>query len=77
MLASVVAAFYYLRIVKIMYFDAPVPAFERMPGLLRLVLGISGVINLLFFAYPAPLFWVRRRLRRSRSSPEALRATSA
>ncbi len=54
-LASVVGAYYYLMIIKIMYFDEPARAFERMPGLLRLVLGISGVINLLFFAYPAPL----------------------
>jgi NADH-quinone oxidoreductase subunit N len=42
-------------IVKIMYFDEPARGFERMPGLLRLMLGISGMINLLFFAYPAPL----------------------
>ena len=38
-----------------MYFDEPVKGFERMPGLLRLVLGVSGLINMLFFAYPAPL----------------------
>jgi NADH-quinone oxidoreductase subunit N len=54
-LSSVVGAFYYLTIVKIMYFDEPVEGFQPMPGLLRLVLGISGLINILFFAYPAPL----------------------
>ena len=54
-LTSVVGAFYYLTIVKIMYFDEPVKGFQNMPGLLRIVLGISGVINILFFAYPAPL----------------------
>jgi NADH-quinone oxidoreductase subunit N len=54
-LASVVGAYYYLMIVKIMYFDEPARGFERMPSLLRLVLGVSGLINLLFFAYPAPL----------------------
>jgi NADH-quinone oxidoreductase subunit N len=26
-----------------------------MPGLLALVLCVSGLINMLFFAYPAPL----------------------
>jgi NADH-quinone oxidoreductase subunit N len=26
-----------------------------MPALLRLVLGVSGLVNILFFAYPAPL----------------------
>ena len=31
-LASVVAAFYYLRIVKVMYFDEPAEAFDRPPG---------------------------------------------
>ena len=54
-LASVVGAYYYLLIVKIMYFDEPAKGFERMPMLLRLMLGVSGLANLLFFAYPAPL----------------------
>ena len=54
-LTSVVGAYYYLAIVKIMYFDEPVRSFERMPGLLRLVLGLAGLANILFFAYPAPL----------------------
>jgi NADH-quinone oxidoreductase subunit N len=54
-LSSVVGAYYYLTIVKIMYFDEPVKSFERMPMLLRLVLGVSGLINILFFVYPAPL----------------------
>jgi NADH-quinone oxidoreductase subunit N len=54
-LTSVVGAFYYLTIVKIMYFDEPVKGFQRMPGLLRLVLCVAGLINILFFAYPAPL----------------------
>jgi NADH-quinone oxidoreductase subunit N len=26
-----------------------------MPGLLRLVLAVTGLINILFFAYPGPL----------------------
>jgi NADH-quinone oxidoreductase subunit N len=54
-LASVVGAFYYLTIVKIMYFDEPAKPFQSMPGLLRFVLGVAGLINILFFAYPAPL----------------------
>jgi NADH-quinone oxidoreductase subunit N len=54
-LTSVVGAYYYLAIVKIMYFDEPVRGFQRMPALLRLVLGVSGLVNILFFAYPAPL----------------------
>lgn len=55
-LASVVGAYYYLRVVKVMYFDEPAPAFERpMPGELTAVLGFSGIFTLFFFIYPAPL----------------------
>lgn len=52
---SVVGAFYYLTIVKVMYFDEPKQAMEPMRGELRLVLAIAGVFNILFFVYPAPL----------------------
>jgi NADH-quinone oxidoreductase subunit N len=54
-LTSVVGAYYYLAIVKLMYFDEPAAGFQRMPVLLRLVLGVAGLVNILFFAYPAPL----------------------
>jgi NADH-quinone oxidoreductase subunit N len=54
-LLSVVGAYYYLRIVKIMYFDAPAERFEPMPGLLATVLGASGLFILFYFVYPAPL----------------------
>jgi NADH-quinone oxidoreductase subunit N len=54
-LTSVVGAFYYLMIVKTMYFDEPAQSFDTMPGLLRLGLGVAGVVNLLFFAWPSPL----------------------
>jgi NADH-quinone oxidoreductase subunit N len=54
-LASVVGAYYYLRIVKVMYMDEPREPFESMEPALRLVLGVSGVFVILFFAYPAPL----------------------
>jgi len=30
--ASVIGAYYYLRIIKVMYFDAPAPAFQRSQG---------------------------------------------
>jgi NADH-quinone oxidoreductase subunit N len=54
-ITSVVGAYYYLAIVKIMYFDEPAKAFEPMPGALRVVLAVSGLFNLLFFVYPGPL----------------------
>ena len=54
-LASVVGAYYYLRIIKIMYLDEPAEKFEPMPGTLKIVLGVSGVLVIFFFTYPAPL----------------------
>ncbi len=54
-LTSVVGAYYYLLIVKVMYFDEPSPGFERMPFALKAVLGVSGLFNLLFIVWPAPL----------------------
>ncbi|MEO1016135.1 MAG: NADH-quinone oxidoreductase subunit NuoN [Pseudomonadota bacterium] len=54
-LSSVVGAYYYLRIIKIMYFDEPAAPFEPMATELRGVLVVSGVFVLLFFAYPGPL----------------------
>ncbi len=51
-LASVVGAYYYLRIIKIMYFDEPAGGFEPMPTELRVVLGVSGVF-ILFFVFVA------------------------
>jgi NADH-quinone oxidoreductase subunit N len=54
-LASVVGAYYYLLIIKIMYFDEPAPAFTPMPASLKLVLVVAGLFNVLFFTFPAPL----------------------
>jgi NADH-quinone oxidoreductase subunit N len=54
-LASVVGAYYYLMIIKTMYFDEPRPSFAPMPGELKTVLAVTGLFNLLFFVYPAPL----------------------
>ena len=55
-LASVVAAFYYVRIVKIMYFDEPADNFDRLPGReVGLVLAATGVFTALFFVLPSPV----------------------
>jgi NADH-quinone oxidoreductase subunit N len=54
-LASVVGAYYYLLIVKIMYFDEAAKPFERMPLELKAVLAVTGLFNLLYFVYPGPL----------------------
>jgi len=54
-LSSVVGAYYYLRLVKIMYFDEPAGAFEPMSPELRVVLGLSGVFVILFVFVASPL----------------------
>jgi NADH-quinone oxidoreductase subunit N len=54
-LTSVIGAYYYLAIVKIMYFDEPQKSFDPMPREQVVVLGVAGLFNLLFFVYPAPL----------------------
>jgi NADH-quinone oxidoreductase subunit N len=54
-LASVVGAYYYLAIIKTMYFDEPAEGFYAMPYELKLVLAVCGLFNILFFVYPGPL----------------------
>jgi NADH-quinone oxidoreductase subunit N len=53
--ASVVGAYYYVRVVKIMYFDEPEGIFEPAPAELSAVLGISGVLVLAFVLIASPL----------------------
>ncbi|GLK69501.1 NADH-quinone oxidoreductase subunit NuoN [Hansschlegelia plantiphila] len=52
---SVIGAFYYLRIVKIIYFDEPKVAFAPMTAVATAVLTVAGGFTMLFFVYPAPL----------------------
>ena len=54
-LASVVGAFYYLTIIKVMYFDEPAGQLEPMRIELRTVLAVAGLFNIFFFVYPGPL----------------------
>jgi NADH-quinone oxidoreductase subunit N len=55
-LASVVGAFYYLRIVKVMYFDEPQGAFDRpISPELKGVLLVTAIVVLFFILLPDPL----------------------
>jgi NADH-quinone oxidoreductase subunit N len=54
-LTSVVGAYYYLLIVKVMYFDEPLAKLDPVRLELRTVLAIAGLFNIFFFAYPGPL----------------------
>lgn len=55
-ISSVVAAYYYLRIIKVMYFDEPVELFDTpFEGGLSAVASASAVFCLFFVAVAAPL----------------------
>ena len=54
-LLSAVGAYYYLRIVKIMYFDEPAKPFEPAGLVARAVLAGSAAFVILYVVYPAPL----------------------
>jgi NADH-quinone oxidoreductase subunit N len=54
-LASVVAAYYYLRVVKIMFFDDAQQEFVPAEQGTRVVMVITGLFILLFVLAPAPL----------------------
>ena len=55
-LSSVISAFYYLRIVKIIYFDESKISFQNIKNFpLKFVLLTSSLIILLYFVYPSIL----------------------
>ena len=54
-LTSVVGAYYYLRIIKVMYFDAAEPAFDARSSSLTFVAGVGALVTALFFVFPAPI----------------------
>ena len=53
-LTSVVGAYYYIRIIKVMYFDQPDAAFDPRPASLSVLAAVSGLFTTLFFVIPAP-----------------------
>jgi len=55
-LMSLVGAFYYLRVVKVMYFDAPISiASVRAPGDVRIVLSLNALLLLVLGLLPGGL----------------------
>jgi len=54
-LTSVVSAYYYVRIVKVMYFDEPVGVFDRVDGSLKLVLAASLAVVAIGILFINPL----------------------
>ncbi len=54
-LASVISAFYYIRIIKVMFFDKPVDALDRPDRLIGLIALLSAAVITLGVFIPAPL----------------------
>jgi len=56
LITTVVSAFYYLRIIKIIYFDKPKKPFDENYDLgLKISLVLSSVLTLVYFIYPSVL----------------------
>jgi NADH-quinone oxidoreductase subunit N len=60
-LSSVVSAYYYLRVVKVMYFDAPVAPLDARATPVSVVLAGTGLLTAFFFLAPAPLLAAARQ----------------
>jgi NADH-quinone oxidoreductase subunit N len=56
MLASVIGAFYYIRIIKVMFMDEPARPFDLPSAPVSAVMGLSAVVTLFFFAACWPIF---------------------
>ena len=54
-LTSVVGAFYYLRVIKVMYFDPAEAAFDPGSTSLGFVAGVGALVTALFFVFPGPV----------------------
>ncbi|WP_343562915.1 NADH-quinone oxidoreductase subunit NuoN [Kiloniella sp. b19] len=54
-LTSVIAAFYYLRIIKIMYFDEPVAAMDANGGEIKAVMVVSSAFVLFYWLFATPI----------------------
>jgi len=54
-LTSVVGAYYYLLIVKVMYFDEPLTQLDPVRVELSTVLAVAGLFNILFCVFPGSL----------------------
>ncbi|OJV00957.1 MAG: NADH-quinone oxidoreductase subunit N [Shinella sp. 65-6] len=54
-LSSVVGAYYYLRVIKVMWFDEPTGEFARTSGELKLVFGLSGLFMLGYVLIGGPI----------------------
>ena len=63
-LTSVVSCFYYIRLIKIMYFEKPTKfiPYQPMDKEKSIVLGLTLFFMIFFFFYPSPLFLVAHKV---------------
>ena len=63
LLSTVVATFYYLRLIKIIYFDKPKEKYETDHSIgLKITLGVTTGILILYFIYPGLLIEIVSRI---------------
>jgi len=48
-LASAVSAFYYLRIVRLMYFDEPAQQFAAVPAEMNIIMAVTGFLVVTYY----------------------------
>ena len=63
LLSTVIAAFYYLRIIKVIYFDPEKEKFEKNHNIgLKISLTVSTIFILFYFIYPSPLIEIIEKI---------------
>ena len=63
LLSTVIAAFYYLRIIKVIYFDPEKEKFEKNHNIgLKISLTVSTLFILFYFIYPSPLIEIIEKI---------------
>ena len=63
LLSTVIAAFYYLRIIKIIYFDEEIEKYDKDHSIwLRISLAFSTILILLYFIFPSKLVEIVSRI---------------
>ena len=53
-LTSVIGAFYYIRIIKVIYFDPAEAPFDARPASISVVAAAGALFTTFFFVIPAP-----------------------
>ena len=63
LLSTVIAAFYYLRLIKVIYFDPEKEKFEKNHNIgLKISLAFSTIFILFYFIYPSPLIEIIEKI---------------